>query len=872
MNAYSFLSAVAFASYLGLAATALVLGPRARTNRVFAALCGTMAVWAFLFALGPAVPTREAWFDWYRASAPAWLLVPALSLHLCLAVTGRRLGLLLAAAVYGPAVLLAAVGAALDLGVDLDFVRTDLGWVTDRARVPLVARAFFGYSAAAHVTGLAVVWRWGRRSAQRREGCQARLLVASGAATLAAGYTLSLVVPSTGGQLPCTAHLVGLIWAGGALVAIVRHRFMALTPAFAARQIIDGIGDALLLTDAEGRVVDANRRAIEALGRERHELVGRPWEELTGEPAAARAAFAAVRSAAGPTAALETFLMGGGGTRRPVAVTGAPVPNAAGDVVGVTLVARDLRPEQALSAEVWRRRRAEEELEAEQEDARVLIASVGEAIVSTDAAGYVTRLNPPAAALAGCDGAAAVGRPFHDVFPLTGESAGQPGDDLVARAIAANRTIVGAVTRLPATPQRPAERVVEWSAAPLHEPTSETVRGCVLVGRDVTDRRRVEQELQRVARLESIGTLAGGIAHDFNNLLVGVLGSLTLARRELDHPGGTVANRLGVAERSAERAAGLARQLLTFARGGAPLRHPLELPALLAEWAGFALSGSPVRLELRLAPDLRPVLADEGQLHQVVQNLVLNARQAMPAGGTLALTAENVAHGACAALRPQPLGYVQLTFADEGCGIPADALPRIFDPFFTTREGGTGLGLATTFSIVQRHEGHVAVESAPGRGAVFRVWLPAATCVPARPAERGASVRGGGRVLVMDDEALVLEVAVAMLSRLGYDATAVRDGDAALAAVDAASVRGEPFDLALLDLTVAEGLGGLETARRLRVAHPGLRLVVSSGYASGSVLADFRAHGFASVLPKPYRPEDLAAALAEALAAAPSVA
>ena len=377
---------------------------------------------------------------------------------------------------------------------------------------------------------------------------------------------------------------------------------------------------------------------------------------------------------------------------------------------------------------------------------------------------------------------------------------------------------------------------------------------------------RLEAELQRSLKLESLGVLAGGIAHDFNNLLTVIIGNLTLARLDAGaHP--TVGGWLSKAEQGAMRARDLTLQLLTFAKGGDPVRKAHRLAEIVREASEFALHGSTVRCEFDVAGDLWPAEVDKGQIGQVIQNVVINATQAMPDGGVIRIALSNTLVDAAAAPDLVAGKYLLLTIRDTGEGISAEHLPRIFDPYFTTKPGGTGLGLATVYSIIKRHAGRVEVQSKPGEGTTFRIWLPAADEAPAATALPEAVIlpRSGRRVLLMDDEEAIRLAAVALLQRLGMEAVVADDGAQALREYAAAREAGRPFDLVILDLTVPGGMGGRETIERLLNIDPRVRVLVSSGYSSDPVLAHHRAHGFLGVVAKPYTIAELTSAIEAAL-------
>lgn len=384
---------------------------------------------------------------------------------------------------------------------------------------------------------------------------------------------------------------------------------------------------------------------------------------------------------------------------------------------------------------------------------------------------------------------------------------------------------------------------------------------------DVTERRRAEEELSKAQRLESLGVMAGGLAHDFNNLLTATFGNIELARLHAEErplENGPIIESLDQAERAFQRARDLARQLLTFSKGGAPVRRITALNELLEDTVRFALRGTSMEVSFDLDPALWCANVDEGQIGQVVNNIAINAFQAAPESGHLSIASRNVFLPA-----GNPLGlfegsYVLARFEDDGPGIAEENLERIFDPYFTTKASGSGLGLATSYSILRRHGGLLVAESPPRKGAVFTFYLPASP-EEARPepkASSGPRVRRRGRALLMDDEEQVLRVGVAMLGQLGYDVEAARDGEEALHLFRAARERGAGFDVVILDLTVPGGMGGSECVERLREIDPEVRPVVSSGYSNDPVMAEYEAHGFRGVLPKPYRFADLERALA----------
>ena len=392
---------------------------------------------------------------------------------------------------------------------------------------------------------------------------------------------------------------------------------------------------------------------------------------------------------------------------------------------------------------------------------------------------------------------------------------------------------------------------VELTSAPITRAGSVSgLRGAMV---DMTDRHRMQIEMVRAQKLASIGLLAGGIAHDFNNILTGIRGNVSLARA-LVGDDGPVQDVLAETEHAASRAAELTRQLLTFARGGAPVRRPVAVERLCREAASFALRGSSVRAHVEVAPGLPDVFADEGQLAQALGNLLINAREAMPHGGNVWISAALAPREAAVAAGLAEARYVCVCVRDDGPGIADDLLARVFDPYVTTKASGHGLGLASVYSIMSRHGGHVSATSVPGAGATFTLLLPVSVERGAEPRESTSGRPPGlaGRVLVMDDEAMIRRLVTLALTRVGLEVDACEDGAQAIAAHRRARAEGHPYDLVIMDLTIPGGLGGREAALAIHAEDPGARLVVSSGYSDDPVMAEHEAHGFSGAVPKPY--------------------
>ncbi|MEQ1918991.1 MAG: ATP-binding protein, partial [Elusimicrobiota bacterium] len=386
--------------------------------------------------------------------------------------------------------------------------------------------------------------------------------------------------------------------------------------------------------------------------------------------------------------------------------------------------------------------------------------------------------------------------------------------------------------------------------------------GYLLIGTDNTLRKQAEVSLANTQRLESLGVLAGGIAHDFNNVLTAILGNLSLLQSEL-RAGGEAQKLLTQAhqellleaERACGTAKGLSNQLLTFAKGGSPVVTVMDLRLLLKEAAVFAARGSNVRCVFELSESPLVVNIDNNQVAQVIQNLILNAIQAMPGGGEIMVRA-GLEGGSC----------IDVSFKDHGSGIQPKLLNRIFDPYFSTKAAGRGLGLAMFNSIMTKHGGSITADSTPGEGAVFTLRFPVAMAAYAPPEHKlPVKVAGKGNVLIMEDEAVVARVLKRMLEHLGYQAESVGDGRAAVDAYRQALEAGKPYDAVILDLTIPGGMGGKETIGQLLLLDPQAKVIVSSGYSNDPVVSDYSAHGFREVMLKPYVLEDVSEAMRRVL-------
>jgi PAS domain S-box-containing protein len=537
------------------------------------------------------------------------------------------------------------------------------------------------------------------------------------------------------------------------------------------------------------------------------------------------------------------------GSVRWVSDTGYAIKNEDGEIVRITGIAEDITDRKMIA----------EALNREKERLAVTLRSIGDAVIATDRSECVTLMNPIAENLTGWPESEAVGRPLSEVFVLVNEMTGQPGIDPV-QAVLKTGKIQGLSNHTTLINRDGNRYSIADSAAPIKDANGK-IAGVVLVFRDITAAKRTETELLKMEKLKSLGVLAGGIAHDFNNFLTGIIGNLSLAKLDIE-PGSRIIPQLNEMEKAALRAKDLTQQLLTFSKGGDPVKGLTQMDILVREAALFALRGSNVRCEFNFADDLWAVHVDAGQMAQVIHNLVLNADQAMPEGGEIRIDGMNIPDGSGKGVAFVPGQSICITIEDQGTGINQEYVNKIFDPYFTTKQKGSGLGLAIVYSIIERHDGYVTVDSKPGMGTTFKIYLPASP----DSAEKGAGpdtalVSGTGFILIMDDEAFIRTLLAEMLKKMGYESALAKDGAEALVKYGQAMKSGRPFDAVILDLTVPGGMGGKETIAKLTEMDRHVKAIVSSGYSHDPVMSNYKAHGFMGAVKKPYVIKELSEVL-----------
>ncbi len=497
-------------------------------------------------------------------------------------------------------------------------------------------------------------------------------------------------------------------------------------------------------------------------------------------------------------------------------------------------------------------KKADDALAREKERLSVTLRSIADGVIATDTEGNIVLINHAAEQLTGWAQHECVGLPLSSVFNIIHETSRKPCQNPIQKVLQSKKTeeLTNNTILISRDGQ---ERLIADSGAPIRDKDGSVI-GIVLVFRDITEKERLLDAIQNNQRLESLGILAGGIAHDFNNIMSGIFGYIELARDESTNP--LVVQYLKEALKAIGRVKGLTQQLLTFAKGGEPVRKTSPLFPFVAETARFALSGSNVTSVTELPEQIWPCDYDANQIGQVIDNIVINAQQAMPLGGTIFISAKNVTIG-----NNHPIlnsgCYVRVSFKDSGIGIPKEILPKIFDPFFTTKQKGSGLGLATSYSIINRHGGAIEVESEPGKGSIFHIFLPASEyALSIKNSTRTVTHQGYGRILLVDDELIILNTVKAMLESMKYSVVCESEGNAALDLYKKESVH-SPFAAIIVDLTIPGGMGGKELVKEIRKSDAKTPVFVSSGYAEDPIMADPEKYGFTGSLSKPFRKSDL---------------
>jgi two-component system, cell cycle sensor histidine kinase and response regulator CckA len=500
---------------------------------------------------------------------------------------------------------------------------------------------------------------------------------------------------------------------------------------------------------------------------------------------------------------------------------------------------------------------AQRHMQEDRERLAVTLRSIGDGVITTDTAGNILLINTITEELTGWDPKDAVGKPIQTVFKVVDEVTNEPRESLTDKVLATGE-VIEMMNHTALIGKDGSRFIIEESAAPIMDDENKTI-GVVLVFRDVTEKRRTSEELMKVKKLESVGVLAGGIAHDFNNILAGILGNIELAEFNLE-PTSPVLPLLAEAKKASIRAKDLTQQLLTFAKGGDPVKQITSIDKIITDSADFVLHGSPTICNYDFPDGLWKVDADPGQISQVIQNIVINARHAMPDGGVIDISCENVHGTGDDSISRSALKFVKIVIKDSGTGIPDKYISKIFDPYFTTKQAGSGLGLAICHSIILKHDGSISVESDHREGTTFSIYLPASmalpeSSVPDQVTNVGAESKA--TIMIMDDEVMIRDIVSRMLSLQSHDVVQAADGHEAIAIYNEYRKTGRTIDIIIMDLTIPGSLGGRETVQEILKIDADAKVIVASGYANDPAMAHCQEYGFTAAIAKPFQLADL---------------
>jgi PAS domain S-box-containing protein len=612
------------------------------------------------------------------------------------------------------------------------------------------------------------------------------------------------------------------------------------------RTLIETTGTGFVIVTESGTVLDANPEYVKLTGRKHlSDITGQSIAQWTAEHDR-RSCEIAMDSCftSGVIRNLEIDYVAPNGIFLPVEINGSVIEQDGTQVI------------LAMVRDISQRKDAEQTIAEEQERLAVTLRSIGDGVITTDISGNVTMLNIVAEKLTGWSQKDASGKPLSEIFRIVNEKSGEECETPFAKVISTGQ-IIGLANHTSLIARDGSKKNIADSGSPIRNRDG-VIIGVVLVFRDVTETQQMEQEALKARKLESVGVLAGGIAHDFNNILAAILGNVNLALEHTE-PHNSNYPLLVDAEKACLRAKDLTQQLLTFSKGGEPVVQEAQIADLITDSASFTLRGSNVRCDTRFAPNLWKVAIDSGQISQVIQNLIINSSHAMPQGGVIEITCENVVNRE---ELPQTLtteNYIVVRVKDSGVGIPESIIDHIFDPYFSTKQTGSGLGLAISHSIIMKHGGSIDVDSQPGVGTCFTIFLPASdeqVIVPV-PLESTSDLNKHCKVMVMDDDKMVRDVSRAILEHVGFEVQLTVDGEGALALYQDELSHGTQADVLIMDLTIPGRMGGEVAVQEILKLNPEAKVIVSSGYSNDPIMAKFKDYGFCAAIVKPYKSQEL---------------
>lgn len=818
---------------------------------------------SLLFALGTMAnaffvssPTAEEARLWFLSFSFIWYAAPPLFFMFCLLITGISFKKWFLVAL-GPALLISLVQIINPKAVLQDVVPVAFGWhaaYNERSPwhwVNVANYSLFGFAAI-----LVLILRGLFQQDELRRK-KVTFILLSFIPTFFGTYVTGFLLRYAGFEtLPPMLPIFLSFLVAGLAWAQFRYDLLSFSSREVSERILQTVYDAVILCDLDGVIIDCNLSNI-------------------GETIQGKSITTVIPQAEHPQSWLQTYAQAVG---HPFEATFCFTPSrispaamtirrlyAGQSLSGYIITAHDLSAEKSLALEVDRRLAVAASLRSiEANFARAFHASPAGMLVIELGSRVILDINRAGAAILQNTPSELVGLSLNELqLGLDEEVLNYFHNTLSSNRATPTQQIL--ITRKNGTKLN-----CLVSASPF---TYMDKTAALVILLDITEIEQLRTELERSQKLESIGMLAGGIAHDFNNIMTAILGNISLVKLSLAETD-EIYDAIQRAETACFRARDLSRQLLTFAKGGAPSPMPTDVAKLVREALRLSTAGSSVAASFAIEDDIPYAYIDNGQIIQCFNNIILNAIQAMPKGGTLSirlrkellvdpreLKNENTYYP----LLPAPGPYVVVEFKDSGPGIPASLLDKIFDPYVSTKHGGSGLGLAITYSILKRHGGAIAVQSREGEGTLFTIYLPPSTETTQQEENLSKVQFSKGRILVMDDEYAVRMVVDRMLRRLGYEPTVTANGEAAIEQFEKAQKEQWAFSAVILDLTVVSGLGGIETAQRIRTIDPTIPIFVASGYADAPVMSEYHSYGFSGVIPKPFGIEELSQKLVSVL-------
>jgi len=895
MDFYSYFSFFAAIIYVYLGLYAFALDKKSPLNRAFILMCSAVAFKSFFAVMVYNSTIVSECLYWHKIADVGWTLFPAAALTFFMTLTDA--GHLLSNKafifyVYSPWIIFNFKSYTGAIDSMVAFKPSDYyGFHTFNNSSPNAIDLYFVVYSAICIYFL---YKWMKTNRSNRAIKQSAVLLAATAATLAAGIVTDIALPLTNfKEVPLMAHITILIWFFGVWYAISHYKLMTLTPAVLSEEIISGIMDFVVITNPGYAITFVNGRVCDVCGMSANELIGRGISELVDMDISKTSFLAGVKN----FKTVETFesrlktVVNGD---IPIKIVLTSIYDEWKDLKGYVFCASDERLTKRLEFEIQEQNKVEKELFLSKLKYQQLVNSLPQIVFETDVSGCLTFVNRAAYDFFkydkfDFDGGLNVIQMIHpsdveravknmaEIVSLKRPPDPSGREYLMMRKdnttfpavvhsylmITDNRPsgicgIIVDITELKNARER-LEKINDELDYKVKERTAELALTNEKLKNEIIAREKMEADIIKAAKIESLGIIAGGIAHDFNNMLMGILGNLSLLRTRVENDVKAI-EMIKRAEEVSFKAKTLTMQLLTFSKDNKPLTRPVIIGDMLKNTVSFTLRGSNVNCRFYFEKDLPCAEIDEGQMNQVFTNLAINAMQAMPSsGGLLEISAGNFEVSDQLYLPLKNGRYVKITFKDNGAGISAQDLPKLFDPYFTTKSKGTGLGLTSAFAIVRKHGGIITVDSKPGEGAAFCLYLPisSASGAAALDDDDEPVKRLSGRALLLDDEVFIREAVGEILTTFGMSVDCCKDGSEAIELYKKSMNENNKYDILIFDLTIPGGMGGVETIEKIKALDANAVAIASSGYYSGSVRSDYNKLGFKAFLAKPYKIEEL---------------